>query len=313
MRIPVMSFEEFGTHFDSQRSDRFGSADWSHPVWGHIRKRSVRLSNIRIDHTITDLNNDLQVKYDGFLASQAVHHCMSFAGNIGMQYGYDKDLMIMKPNQFRYSSGPREAYGIVYGKKLSNLHIAIDPEYYVSLLDEGEDWSKQLKQRILERRLFIDHLAPASSGMFSTASQIWENELEGSLKKLYMESKIVELIALQLARLQPSTKPSKGRYDDVMISLREYLDHNFLGNHTLRSLCRQFGVNEFALKKEFRRLFGTTVFHHILSRRLEYARQLLTDTDKTVREVALTVGYRHANHFSAAFTKKFGLTPRMLK
>ena len=41
--------------------------------------------------------------------------------------------------------------------------------------------------------------------------------------------------------------------------------------------------------------------------------QFLLDTDKTIFEIALDCGYEYASHFTTAFKRKYGLTPKQFK
>lgn len=75
-------------------------------------------------------------------------------------------------------------------------------------------------------------------------------------------------------------------------------------------LSKEVGLNDFKLKKGFRSLFDNTVYGVVLEARLEKARQLLTQPGLSVTQISLQVGYSNHGHFSAAFKKRFGMTPR---
>jgi len=46
---------------------------------------------------------------------------------------------------------------------------------------------------------------------------------------------------------------------------------------------------------------------------MEKARQLLTAGDMKIAEVAHTLGYKHATHFTAAFKKHVGFLPNKVR
>jgi AraC-like DNA-binding protein len=46
---------------------------------------------------------------------------------------------------------------------------------------------------------------------------------------------------------------------------------------------------------------------------MELARQLLTRTDQLIYEVSEAVGYKNATHFSAAFKRHSGKTPKQFR
>jgi AraC-like DNA-binding protein len=73
------------------------------------------------------------------------------------------------------------------------------------------------------------------------------------------------------------------------------------------------GLNEFKLKKGFKETFNQTVFEYLSDVRLETARNDLLNTGKSVTEIACELGYSSLQHFSAAFSKKFGVSPKKMK
>lgn len=97
---------------------------------------------------------------------------------------------------------------------------------------------------------------------------------------------------------------------EALTDLKEYLDSHFLDNFTLRLLSFRFGLNNFKLKYGFRKLFGTSVKQHQNNLRLEFARQLLRETELPIQEIARRVGYRQPASFSRKYLSKFGMNPK---
>lgn len=61
--------------------------------------------------------------------------------------------------------------------------------------------------------------------------------------------------------------------------------------------------------REFRRTFGESPHHYLLTRRLERAASLLRMTDWTVGEICVAVGLRSVGSFTTSFRRSFGETP----
>jgi AraC-like DNA-binding protein len=139
----------------------------------------------------------------------------------------------------------------------------------------------------------------------------------GLLKRMLLESKVLDLLVLLLKQIAPE-KPFKGltvRLDDVdkLYEVKRVVEQHLTHQHSLRELARQVGLNEFKLKKGFRELFGTTIFSYLLDLRMEHARQLLIQGTMTVEEVAEEVGYKYAKNFMTAFKRKFNMLPAELR
>jgi AraC-like DNA-binding protein len=61
--------------------------------------------------------------------------------------------------------------------------------------------------------------------------------------------------------------------------------------------------------REFRRTFGETPHQYLLMRRLERSAALLRNTDRSVAEICLDVGFKSVGSFTTSFGRTFGLTP----
>lgn len=72
------------------------------------------------------------------------------------------------------------------------------------------------------------------------------------------------------------------------------------------------GINEYDLKKGFKEQFGRTVFGYLGEQRMSLAYELLKTKTQTIGEISSVVGYKNPQHFSSAFKKRFGLSPRQI-
>lgn len=140
----------------------------------------------------------------------------------------------------------------------------------------------------------------------------------GGLKKIFLLSKCLEILVMQTeACLRKAEVPDyqcKRREDqDRMIYAGQYLLAHLQDPPSLCELARIAGVNEYKLKRGFKQVHGHTVFGFLSTHRLDHARRLLLDTDKTAAQIAYELGYGSPQHFNNAFKKKFGITPRRLQ
>ncbi len=117
------------------------------------------------------------------------------------------------------------------------------------------------------------------------------------------------------AEARASTPQGELASEDIAVfyQLRDYLQRNYSRELRLSDLCRRFGLNEYKLKRGFKALFDSSVMAYLSEVRLDNARRLLLETDLPVAEVADAVGYPHANNFSAAFKRRFGMTPSQVR
>ncbi|WP_121967084.1 helix-turn-helix transcriptional regulator [Myroides sp. N17-2] len=144
------------------------------------------------------------------------------------------------------------------------------------------------------------------------------NDYTGTMKKMYIESKIIEIL------LQVIKHGGESRYDlsggslsrsdiDKLYYVRELVSNNLQNPYSLRELSRLAGINEFKLKKGFKEIFSTTIFNHLYDERMVLGQKLLIEQDTSIADIAQQVGYKNPTHFTAAFKRKFNELPKEVK
>ena len=152
--------------------------------------------------------------------------------------------------------------------------------------------------------------------MQAVAYQMMSGPLPGTPKRLFLEGKAMEFIALQMAWIggrkgRQSNRPVLSPNErDRIHSAREMLVQDMISPPTLSELSRRVGLSANKLGAGFRQLFGTTVYGFFKEYQLQKARLLFEEADLNVSQVAWTVGYVNVSHFSAAYKKRFGVQPK---
>jgi AraC-like DNA-binding protein len=142
---------------------------------------------------------------------------------------------------------------------------------------------------------------------------------KGCFKRLFVESKVIELLTIQLEQNENqeaiSNHKSDLRKDEIekMHMAREIVLLNIEKPLSLSELARRAGTNEFNLKKHFKQVYGTTVFGFIHTYRMERAKQLLKNGEMKIAEIAKSTGYQHPTHFTAAFKRYYGYLPNKIR
>ncbi|OUR90900.1 hypothetical protein A9Q87_13260 [Flavobacteriales bacterium 34_180_T64] len=92
------------------------------------------------------------------------------------------------------------------------------------------------------------------------------------------------------------------------------LIHEDIGNSKFgaNELAGKLHISESQIYRKIKALTGKSTAIFIRSIRLEYAKELLVKTDKTVSEVAYEAGFNNPSWFSRAFKEEFGSAPSAL-
>jgi len=201
------------------------------------------------------------------------------------------------------------------------VNIHIEPDALEQWTPDSSGPFSQTLERLIRPsdQLFDLHICDTSPAMQQIVQQILHCPFQGITQRMYLESKVWELMALQLAQLPEmdgSTPSAKGlKPDDIerIHYAKELLAARLDDPPSLIDLARLVGINDCKLKAGFRQVFGTTVFGYLHNCRMEKARQLLTTGEMTIAEAAQAVGYANRSHFALAFRKKFGINPSVYR
>lgn len=77
----------------------------------------------------------------------------------------------------------------------------------------------------------------------------------------------------------------------------------------LPSLCEKFGLSETKLQKDFKLMYGTTVYKYFQNYRLETTKQLLSESQLSITQIALNSGFPSLKKYSSAFKEKYNISP----
>jgi AraC-like DNA-binding protein len=202
-------------------------------------------------------------------------------------------------------------------RSVSTIHIEMDPTLLnVMVEEELADMPPDFRAIVegaLDRHYyrFGSMTAPMQVALY----QMLKCPYQGLTKRLFLESKTLELIALQLEQSVLKSKKDKMssrlRPADIerIHEAKDIIVNNMQKPPSLMELARQAGLNDFKLKKGFRQVFGRTVFGFLHEYRMEQSRKLLEEGKINVKEVSYTVGYMNAHSFSDAFKKRYGIRP----
>lgn len=146
-----------------------------------------------------------------------------------------------------------------------------------------------------------------------TLEQLLHCPYQGTTQAFYLESKCLELIALQLEQwreFEPKKKTISPDDRDRVQEAKAILEQNFTNPPSVPELARMVGLNHYTLKQGFHECLQTTPFRYLRDQRLEQARILLSDSQFNIKQVAKAVGYKSQSRFCDAFKQTFGITPR---
>jgi two-component system response regulator YesN len=96
---------------------------------------------------------------------------------------------------------------------------------------------------------------------------------------------------------------------DIIGQVTAYIDENYMLNVGIGQIAEQFNITPNYLSTLFHKKAGTNFMSYLKMVRMLKARELLTDPNIQIQQVAEQVGYLSTRHFARLFAEQFGCLP----
>ena len=149
-----------------------------------------------------------------------------------------------------------------------------------------------------KERQEIESLISEMLREYDARETYWENILINDLNKL-----IIKMLRKTELGLVPT------ELDDTWAELSEYIDKNLGSKLTLSELAQKCFYNPSYFSRIFKERFGESLVEYLMKKRVDYALALLGETDLSVDEISLKVGFSDRNALYRAFSKYNKLSP----
>lgn len=190
--------------------------------------------------------------------------------------------------------------------------LILDP----AMLDRvmTDDGLPSLARAVLENgRMPVSHVFARSQEVARVAHNLLQPVYRGTMGKLWLESKAMELLTHLLDQMQDSPRPPASLTSRDLVRVREahqYLVSDLQAPPTLDELAAFARLPAKRLNQGFRYLFGMTVFEALLEARMQAAYQIIRDSrDIPLKHLAWSVGYSQLSNFVIAYRRRFGIPP----
>jgi len=135
-----------------------------------------------------------------------------------------------------------------------------------------------------------------------------------------LKAYLTQLLLLILKEQSPQSRAGKGYSFDsankkyVVEQIIGYFEEHYSEKISLDTIAENMYLSPFYISKIFKSETGDTPIRHLISIRLERARELLVEErEMSIQEVAAAVGYDDAYHFSKLFKKYYGKSPSQVR
>ena len=193
----------------------------------------------------------------------------------------------------------------------------------VVLLADVEKAQPILDTLVTETRIDLTQLAnrfceQSEFGMMmeetESVRQIFSSlyKVPDQIKGHYFKLKVIETFLL-LSIISTTNHEKRSSYRkqqvDIVKAVNEYISTQFMKRITIDSLSDRFDIPTSTLKRCFKGVYGTTIHQYLKECRINAAKRLLQESDRSILEIANAVGYENGSKFTSAFKESTGVTP----
>ena len=142
-------------------------------------------------------------------------------------------------------------------------------------------------------------------------------EMEEVLEELYeisicqteqLRCKQMELIYKFFSLLWK--KEQKIEHQDIADSVKKIIDYNFYRDITIKKIADTLHLDSAYLTRKFAEKYAIAPKEYLINKRIDGAKKLLIESDATVTEIAISVGYDDPLYFSRIFKKREAISPQ---
>lgn len=127
--------------------------------------------------------------------------------------------------------------------------------------------------------------------------------------RLRVKAIILDLLAEYIRLADRNTEVVWKERDEEMRNVLSYIHENFKRNLTVGELAAVCHMHPTHFIRAFKLKMAQTPHQYVANVRMEYARQLLDRSDRSMVEIAEDAGFYDLAHFSRTFKRYYSMTP----
>ena len=238
--------------------------------------------------------------------------------SVGYVITGDRKVIMPSESLIYHSGDVTLGMPYMYHRTVSNSDIPYDsyiikftPEFIKPFINQVEKkiFDELCGQRVFNfsdefqikiERIFFDMLEE-----YNKNSRYTEFVLQGMLYRL--------LITIWENKINNNVMINKSPLSKSIVDILYYIENNYYKKITLEKIAQMAHFSNSYFSRMFKLQMGISFTEYLNNVRVTQAKKMLIQTNKSIMEIAVDVGYCHGDYLSIQFKNKTGMTPSQFR
>lgn len=182
-------------------------------------------------------------------------------------------------------------------------------EHIMNILKNSSDLPITYFQEIIRDLFFFIEYTFEILGLPN--SYLKENKYlnSASIQSINTLEEAINWFSLIIDQLKMQQDTKNHPYDKTIKGVVLYIEKHYTESISLAKIAEKFFVNKNYLCNIFKSQIGCTIHEYITNLRINTAKKMIRNSEKSLHEIANEVGYNNYSYFGKIFRRKNGISP----
>lgn len=184
----------------------------------------------------------------------------------------------------------------------------LSKKFFLWMRGNSKEITNSVRLKIMEFVLWAEHIAYMQGGLVYHFSS-----REGYLETVLSFQNYEELGNWFIKKMEEAcqhiTMRRQEKANNIVEKAKTYISSSLFRDISLEKMAKDIGISPYYLSKLFKESEGVTYIDYVTGLRIDYAKEQLNKSEKSIKEICREAGYKDPNYFSRIFKKWTGVTP----
>ncbi|KGM98010.1 hypothetical protein Z968_01415 [Clostridium novyi A str. 4552] len=183
-------------------------------------------------------------------------------------------------------------------------------ENIMNWIIENEGTPKEMKKKLNQLITVVDRTINRELNLTTMQLGTFYDEIE----KINSKSEMIIYFTNTISTICSYIRSLNNNPSEMLIErICLYIDKNYDKDISLDNICSMIGFSKFYFSKIFKQYRHKNFVDYLRDKRMEKSKEYLRNTQLSIKEITMKVGYTDPNYFSSVFKKTQGISPTEYK